>query len=207
MQSYMAIDHPCSGGIFGPTVHRDSARLEHAAYVRPGVECEVAVVLRADLEAGLGPFDRESVAPAVGACLAAIEIVDDRYSDYSLLGTPTLIADDFFGAGCVLAPALSGFDPLALDEARGALWVDGEEVGSGVGADILGHPLDALAWLANSMDSRGETLKAGEVVLLGSVVKTQWVDPGTEVRIEGDLGSARALFSGPSERGERLWMR
>jgi 2-keto-4-pentenoate hydratase len=138
MQSYMGIDHPCAGGIFAPTMHRATAGLEHAAYVRPGVECEVAVRLGADLGPSSAPFDRKSTALAVAACMAAIEIVDDRYSDYSLLGTPTLIADDFFGAGCVLAPEVEGFDPLQLDQVSGTMWVDGEEVGSGVGADVLG---------------------------------------------------------------------
>jgi len=200
MQSYMGIDHPCAGGIFAPTVHRGTAELEHAAYVRPGVECEVAVRLGADLGPSSAPFDRESTALAVAACMAAIEIVDDRYWDYSLLGTPTLIADDFFGAGCVLAPEVEGFDPLGLDQVSGTLWVDGEEVGSGVGADVLGHPLDALAWLANSMVDRGDSLRAGEIILLGSVVRTQWIDPGAEVQIANDpLGAAQARFSGPKE--------
>ena len=50
---------------------------------------------------------RDSVAPSVAACMAAIELVDDRYADYRSLGTPTLIADDFFHVGCVLAPEVT----------------------------------------------------------------------------------------------------
>jgi 2-keto-4-pentenoate hydratase len=196
MQSYMNIDHPCAGGIFGPTVHRLTANLEAAAYVRPGVECEVAVRLAADLGPRQAPFERASVARAIGACATAIEVVDDRYADYALLGTPTLIADDFFGAGCVVGAEVEGIDPLELDRVRGTMWIDGEETGSGAGTDVLGHPLDALVWLATSMAERGATLHAGELILLGSLVRTQWVGAGADVRIRTEpLGEASVRFA------------
>jgi 2-oxo-3-hexenedioate decarboxylase/2-keto-4-pentenoate hydratase len=74
--------------------------------------------------------------------------------------------------------------------------INGVEVGRGVGADILGHPLDALAWLADNMASRGRALKAGEFVTLGSLVATNWVAAGDEVLIEVEgLGEARATFA------------
>ena len=73
--------------------------------------------------------------------------------------------------------------------------INGEEVGTGRGGDILGHPLEALAWLAGSMAARGRALRAGEFVTLGSVVATKWVAAGDEVRIEIEgLGEARATF-------------
>jgi 2-oxo-3-hexenedioate decarboxylase/2-keto-4-pentenoate hydratase len=49
----------------------------------------------------------------------------------------------------------------------------------------MGHPLHALAWLANSLAEHGQPgLKAGEFVLLGSVVETQWLKPGDRVEID-----------------------
>lgn len=195
MQEYMGIDHPCSGGVFAPTVKRGSGDLEHAAFVRPGVECEVAVRLGADLPPERAPFDRPAAAAAVGSCMAAMEIVDDRFEDYTILGTPTLVADDFFGAGCVLGEEHEGLDPFRLADVRGTMLVNGVEVGSGTGADILGHPLEALVWLANSVAARGGGLRVGEFVLLGSIVRTQWVEPGDEVVILVEpLGEARARF-------------
>src|SRR3569833_257057 len=119
--------------------------------------------------------------------MAAIEVVGGRYTDMVGLGAPTLIADDFAGAGCVLGQAVPGFDPRRLDEVRAALRVDGQEVGAGVGSDVLGHPLDALAWLANSLAERGQVLKAGEIVLLGSLVQVHWVSGPCSVEIDNDL--------------------
>jgi 2-keto-4-pentenoate hydratase len=77
----------------------------------------------------------------------------------------------------------------------GRMRINSAEVGSGRGADILGHPLDALAWLANALLARGRRLEAGEIVLLGSVVQTVWVEPGNRVEIEIEgLGGASARF-------------
>lgn len=195
MQRYLNIPNPCAGGIFASTVQHEHGRFVHADFVRVGVECEIAVRLARDL-GGPGPVvDHAMAASAVGACMAAIEIVDDRYVDYGSLGAPTLIADDFFGAGCVLGPPLENFDPTRLGTARASMRIDDRDVGSGVGTDILGEPLEALAWLANNLTQRGQRLKQGDFVLLGSLVQTQWVAAGESVVIENDrLGSARADF-------------
>jgi 2-oxo-3-hexenedioate decarboxylase/2-keto-4-pentenoate hydratase len=164
--------------------------------LRVGVECEIAVRLSADLLPHEGSqFSAETVAPAVQACMAAIEIVDDRYDDYKRFDTPTLIADDFFDAGCVLGAPVTDWRSLDLRSVQGYTQIDGVEVGRGRGGDVMGHPFAALAWLANTMVARGAYLRSGEFVLLGSVVETKWVEPGQEVtiHIEG-LGGASATF-------------
>jgi 2-keto-4-pentenoate hydratase len=195
MQRYLRIPNPCAGGIFASTVQHQFGRFAHADFVRVGVECEIAVLLGHDLAAAGRPVDRATAASAIGACMAAIEIVDDRYVDYHSLGAPTLIADDFFGAGCVLGQPVADFDPALLANARASMRIDDREVGAGVGTDILGEPLEALVWLANSLAQRGQRLHAGDFVLLGSLVQTQWVAAGQSVVIENDrLGSARAQF-------------
>ena len=127
--------------------------------------------------------------------MAAIEVVDDRYRDYRSLDTPTLIADDFFNAGCVLGDPVESWRELDLARVGGRMTVNGDEVGTGRGGDILGHPLAALAWLANARAARGQGLAAGDFVLLGSVVQTRWVDAGdrVEVEVEG-LGRASCRF-------------
>jgi 2-keto-4-pentenoate hydratase len=196
MQAYLGIQNPCAGGVHRATVHDRAARVRHADYVRVGVECEIAVRLRTDLGPASAPFDRARIAAAVDAVLAAMEIVDDRYQDYRTLDVPTLIADDFFNAGCVLGPPIAGWHALDLPALTGVTRVNGSEVGRGEGRAVMGHPFEALAWLANLRASLGLGLRAGEFVLLGSVVETRWVAPGDEVTvaIEG-LGEVRATFA------------
>ena len=118
--------------------------------------------------------------------MAAIEIVEDRYVDYATLDTPTLIADDFFAAGCVLGPERPGLPPGGLADVGATMLVDGEPVGRGTGRDVLGDPLNALAWLARSASERGAPLRAGELVLLGSLVATHWLEPGDAVSVRND---------------------
>ncbi len=111
------------------------------------------------------------------------------------MDTPTLIADDFFDAGCVLGEPVVGWRSLDLASLSGVTWINGVEVGRGRGADVMGHPFEALAWLANSLARRGRYLRAGEFVFTGSVVETKWLQPGDRVVMEIErLGKVEAVF-------------
>jgi 2-keto-4-pentenoate hydratase len=195
MQEYLDIPHPCGGSVFARGVHESGASLRHADFVRVGVECETAVRLARDLAPSAAPFTADSVAQAVDAYLPAIEIVDDRYVDWQTLGAPTLVADDFFAAGCVLGkPVARSAAPDLLDVIGRAL-VNGDEAGRGTGADVLGHPHHALAWLANHLAAGGRGLRAGQIVLTGSLVKTLWLGAGDEVVMDlSGLGTVTADF-------------
>ncbi len=196
MQRFLGIDNPCAGRIFGTTVRQVSGSFDFDRLLHPGVECETAVRLSVDLPPAGAPYDRDSVAHSVGAVMAAIEVVDDRWTDYKAMDTPTLIADDFFGAGCVLGRPVSDWQSVNLAAVEGTMRINGTHVGSGTGSDIMGHPFEALAWLANSMARRGRGLRAGEFVLLGSLVETRWVERGDVVTIElTGLGTASANFA------------
>ncbi len=196
MQRYLEIAHPCAGALYANRTHAAPATVAYADHWRPGVECEIAVRLDKALPAGDAPYDREAVAAAVEACMAAIEIVDDRYEDFRALDTPTLIADDFFSAGAVLGPAVAAWRGVDLAAAGGTMAINGAAVGAGTGADVMGHPFEALTWLANHTAASGRPLAAGDVVLTGSVVETKWVEPGDTVlvAIEG-LGEASVTFA------------
>jgi len=185
MQHFLGIPNPCAGVIFEKTVLHRCGRVPRAGFVRLGIECEIAVELARDLAPAGAPVDRESAGRAVGAVMASIELVDDRYQDFRALGVPTLIADDFFDSGCVLGDPVRDWARLDLSRLSGATHVNGVEVGRGTGALVMGHPFEALAWLANARAKHGfDPLKAGEFVLLGSVVETQWLNAGDEVRVE-----------------------
>ena len=195
MQQYLGISHPCAGGLYMSGVHAAGTSLRYSDYVHVGVECEIAVQLANDLMPSGEPFTADDVASAIDAYRPAIEIVDDRYADWRSMDAPTLIADDFFAAGCVLG------GPVARDQAPdllsviGRAVVNGKEVGRGNGSDVLGHPHRALAWLANHLADRGKMLRAGDFVLTGSLVQTAWLNAGDHVRMELlGLGSVEVDF-------------
>lgn len=195
MQQLMGIAHPCGGAIFARRVHDSPVQLRCADYVNVAVECEIAVRLAADLPGGR-VYDRESVAGAVGACMAAIEIIDDQNADYKKADALNLIANNAWNGGVVLGPARSDWRQRDLAALSGRMLINDQSVGNGVGADVLAHPLNALAWLANTMAERGRPLRAGMVVSTGSIVSTKWPKPGDTVsaEIEG-LGAAVAHFA------------
>ncbi len=182
MQAYLEVDHPCAGTLLANTVQFERGRFPRSDLCRPGVECEIAVEIGEDILTDVD-LDASSVASYVRAARASIELVDDRWTRFAEVSTPTLVADHFFNAGCVLgAPAHVA--PETLDAVEGAMSINGVSVGTGKGEDILGHPLAALAWLANHRRLRGAPLRAGQLVSLGSMVKTSWIEAGDTVEIE-----------------------
>ena len=196
MQKMVGVPHPCEGAIFDDRVHRGTARLAAAGFRHIGVESEIAVEIGHDLDGLAGPYTRETVADAVAAVMAGIELVDDRDCVYGTLHGVNLIADNSFNFGCVVGEPKRDWHGLDLAAARGRMVINGETVGEGRGGDVMGHPFEALAWLANSLVARGKPLQAGQLVLTGSVVATKWLKPGDEMAtvIDG-IGEARLVVS------------
>ncbi len=196
MQTFLCIPNPCAGGVLSSAVHHRGAVFAHQDFLRVGVECEIVVWMEDDLPLAPVPFDRDNVAVAVGACSAGMEVVDDRYVDYKSLDTPTLIADDFFDAAVVIGEPYRDWRSLDLSALGGVTRINDREVGRGRGADVMGHPLEALAWLANSLAQRGQFLRKGHFVFTGSLVETKWVSRGDRVVMNVDrLGSVEAVFA------------
>lgn len=190
MQEVVGLPSPCAGGMFARTIFAGEARLSIDSMFRPGVECEIAVRLGSDVPPGR--HTRDSVAAHVGAVMAAMEVVDDRYCDYRRLDAPALIADDFFHVACVHGPEVADWRSLDLTKLVGRTLIGGVEQGRGVGADVMGHPFEALAWLATRLGGYGRGLRAGEIVMLGSLVGTRWIERPTRATIEVE-GLGRAV--------------
>ena len=195
MQAYLGLAGPAAGFVQAANLQAETGAFRFAELIAPGVECEVGLRLGADLPAG--PCTRAEAAAAVAEVFAAIEIVEKRYNDLGALGTPTLIADQVFHRAGVLGAPAGGWRAADLGAIRGRISVDGALRGEGVGADLLGHPFEALAWLAGSpAAAQFGGLKAGQVVFLGSVTPPIWLDGPCRVAVEFDvLGKAEAVFA------------
>lgn len=194
MQAYLGLAGPAAGFVQAETLQQGAGRFRFADLIAPGVECEVGLRLGADLPPG--PCSRAEAAAAVAEVFAAIEIVEKRYIDLAELGTPTLIADQVFHRAGVLGAPAAGWREADLGAIRGRIRVDGALRGEGVGADLLGHPFAALAWLAGSQAAAAfGGLRAGQVVFLGSVTPPIWLDgPGTVAVAFDLLGEVTARF-------------
>lgn len=184
MQAYLNIPEPCAGGVLASDLHHGVGRFKDAKRLL-GVECEIAVRLKSDL-GGDGTPSMETTRVAVGGVMAAIELVEDRYLDWRAMDAPTLIADDFFQRACVIGDPLPNWEDHDLAGLIGRMSINDAAPLEGVGRDILGHPLEALRWLAGR-----RRIPARSIVMLGSVVQTQWLSPGARVTVSlGDLSRA-----------------
>jgi 2-keto-4-pentenoate hydratase len=184
MQEYLGLSGPAAGFMAVGNLHRSGAMVRFAEFVRPGVECELAVRLARDLPPGLCTPER--AAGAVGELFAAIEIVENRYGELLELGVPTLIADQVFHVAAVLGePAVEDWHTLDIGALRGRLVVDGHQRDTGVGADLMGHPMNCLSWLAGSAVAEAfGGLNAGQVVMLGSVTPPIWLTGPASITVD-----------------------
>jgi 2-keto-4-pentenoate hydratase len=172
MQQMCGIDQPICGTIFSSRVFKSGAHLSMTDYGRLGLEFEICVRLGRDLDPRDEPFTPEQVGEAIDAVAAAIELVDDRQADYSILDINTLVADNSWNAGVVIGDFTP--PPARLDILEGIAFQDGAEIARGHGADALGHPFVPLAWLANHLAANGRQLRKGDIVMTGSIVTTRF---------------------------------
>ncbi|HEX3864621.1 MAG TPA: fumarylacetoacetate hydrolase family protein [Stellaceae bacterium] len=191
MQKLCGVDEPCFGAIFAKEVHQPRAELKTADYCRLGIETEIAVRLGEDLPQG---GDRNRVGAAVDACMAAIEVLEDLRHDYKRLSAAAMVAGNVWNAGAVLGAPVTDWRAVDLAKAAARLTINGREIGSGHGGDVMGNPLNALAWLANKCAAMGRPLKRGMVVLTGSMVPIQFPNPGDHAIVEvAGLGTAELV--------------
>lgn len=192
MRKMVGLDDSIGGAMHDKQVVRAPAKVRAADYGRLIVEFEVAVQLRADLPARSSPHTRESVAAAVGAVMPAFELADDRNADYTGLASMVfgLIADNAWNEGAVLGAPVTDWSSIDLAALHGVATINGEVVGDGYGRDVMGHPLEALAWVANNLIQRGKHLRAGQFVITGSLVRSKFPQAGDTVGFDlGALGS------------------
>jgi 2-keto-4-pentenoate hydratase len=182
MQVFCGIDHPIAGVVLANRVHRSGATVRIADFGRLGLEFEIAVRVKSDVPVTGTPYTAEAIQPHIDGVCAAIEIVDDRNADYSSLDVRSLVADNSWNGGIVLSEFATKWPDLK--DVLGHAAKDRIAIGEGHGRDILGHPFNSVAWLATQLASRGETLKAGQVVMTGSVMKTVFPAEDATYRFE-----------------------
>ncbi|MSO54787.1 MAG: hydratase [Rhodospirillales bacterium] len=197
MQTYLGVDSPIAGGMYAKGIHPSGMALRRDDFIAPGVECEIALTLGADLPASGAPYTQRSVARAVATCHAAVEVADNRYKDFRAFGTASLVADDFFHGAFVYGRPVA--PKIDLAAAKGHMTINGKRFGTGSGADLMGHPYAVLAWLANHLAETGQPLKAGHIIACGSVTPVGWFKdlPKGEKVIEvafAGLGEVRLRF-------------
>jgi 2-keto-4-pentenoate hydratase len=174
VQVQLGVDQPDFGALFEDMAIPSGGTLEASRVLQPRAEAEIALVLGQDIDDP--EASAEYVAAATSYAVAAIEIVDSRIADWKITFADT-VADNGSSAFFVLGEERKPLAGLDLYTCGMALEVNGAVASLGAGAACLGHPLNAAAWLARTLNAAGESLRAGDILLTGAL--------GPMVRLNG----------------------
>lgn len=190
-QRQLNVDGPFYGRMMSAFCFDSPAQLDAGQFFMRVVEAEFAFLMARGLPARSTAYSVEETAAAVAAVLPGIEIVDSRFDDWTSIGAKSLIADNACHAAWVKGSLTA--DWQGIDLAGQSVWltVSGAEGEpklhrEGSGRAVLGHPLNALAWLANQLSAHGRGLEAGQYVTTGVTMEVYMAERGD--RIKGDFG-------------------
>lgn len=188
----LGVFQPDFGWLTDGMVFNEGEAVPASSLIQPKAEGEIAFLLKKTLQ-GPGVTAADVLAATEGV-MACFEIVDSRIRDWKIKIQDT-VADNASCGVFVLGDRL--VDPRDVDLATCGMVLEknGEIVATGAGAAALGHPANAVAWLANTLGAHGIALEAGEVVLSGSLAAMVPVKAGDNLRvIIGGIGSCSVRF-------------
>ena len=192
LQETFEVSEPVCAFLLASGVLTSGAAIPAGRFVKPAVEAEVAFVMKRDL-AGPGVTAPRALLAVEGA-LPALELIDFRHSGKAV-GTD-VIADGVYAKAIVLGGALTPMTGIDLALEGLVYEQSGTVVGTATAAEVLGTPLNSLAWIANHLGARGLGLRAGDVVMTGSVSKVLQPRAGDIVRATYTrLGSVSVRFA------------
>ena len=195
-QRHIGVSEPLAGRLFADFVLADGARIEAAPLLMRVIEAEFAFRMGRDLPPRGRPYEVAEAVEAAAGLNLAIEVPDARFERFAEVGPAQIAADDAFAAWFVLGPALQDWRGLDLPRQQVRVTRNGSLAGEGRGANVLGDPRVALAWIANERAARGEGLKAGEIITTGTCVTPVPIGPGDRMEAEFlGLGSVRVAFA------------
>jgi 2-keto-4-pentenoate hydratase len=195
-QRHIGVTEPLGGRLFAKFCHPDGALLPAGKLHMRVAEAEFAFRMAKDLPPRPTPYTLDEVMKAVATLHLAIEVPDSRYRDFARVGAPQLAADDSCACFFVLGAEAIGWRGVDLAAHPVVGHKNGAVAERGSGANVLGDPRVALAWLANDRAVRGDGLKAGQIVTTGTCIKPVLISPGDQVVADfGALGRVRIEFS------------
>ncbi len=188
----LGVSQPDFGYLLSGMIADQVSAVPFDSLIQPKAEGEIAFVLKRDLQ---GPHvTNADVLAATEGVMACFEIVDSRIDNWKIRIEDT-VADNASSGVFVLGSTLIDPRRVDLNLCGMVLEKNGELVATGAGAAALGSPVNAVAWLANALGRFGISLKAGEVILSGSLAAMIPVQRGDRFRMQiGGIGDCSVRF-------------
>lgn len=191
----LGVNGPLSGRMLSHSTHKSGASLNTEEFFRRIVELEFAFIMEKDVPTTPEPYTASSITSYIESFIPAIEIVDHHYTDFTKVGANALIADNAIHGAIVLGNPVPEWQSTDLSEYQVQLFVNNNLFSQGIGKNVLGSPLNVMAWLANHLQSRGIGLKSGDLVSTGTACEIYEAEKGDKVLADfGELGSVSASF-------------
>ena len=192
VMNMLGVYQPDFGYLLDAMIVNEGEAIDSATLIQPKAEGEIAFLLQRDLMGpGIGNAD---VLAATECVMPCFEIVDSRIRDWKIKIQDT-VADN---ASCgVFVLGDRAVDPRRVDLTTCGMVLEknGEIIATGAGAAALGSPVNAVAWLANTLGRLGIGLKAGEIVLSGALAAMFPAVKGDNFRVSiGGLGACSVRF-------------
>lgn len=181
IQEMCGVSEPAYGAVFKEFIHHDHHEVDMNDFIRFGIEFEVCFEIGKDVPHSDTPYDHHSIVPYIDSVMPAFELIDDRDADYSHLDAASILTDRCWCNGIVLGSHVSAWKAIGIGALPTEVSVNGTINDRGNTRDALGNPLNSVAFVANHLAVHGKQLKAGEVVMTGSALKTQFPKSGDEI--------------------------
>ncbi len=188
----MGVATPVFGFVSDYMSRPDGGEIQTSELIHPKVEAEICIVTKAPLK---GPGCHVgAVLAATDFVVPAVEIIDSRYRDFKF-DLKSVIADNTSASRFVVGGRMRSVDELDLRTLGVVLEKNGKIVAMAAGAAVVGHPLNAVAMLANHLGARGEEIPAGSFIMTGGVTEAIAVEAGDHVAVRfQDLGTVSMRF-------------
>lgn len=178
-QQFFGVTEPAWGRIFAPEVHESGVAIALAGFDAVSIEPELCAVLGEGVQDLSGPVGRAAALRAIDHFRPAIELIDQRGVAMPDVQLAQAIAVNVFNAGIVLGAGRIAPEALELDTLQVTLSLDGEQAGEVTGGAPQ-DPVEAVAWLLNTLQARGLRAAPGMVVMCGTHLPLRVLEP--EVR-------------------------
>lgn len=175
----MGVDTPIYGYIF------DSMKVEdvivYSNYIHPKIEAEIGIVLKEDIQ---GPgVTREDVLENIAYVFSVVEVIDSRYKDFDFK-LSDVIADNSSAKGYIFSDQKVLDEQLDLAKEEVEIIQNGEVVAKGAGYNVLDHPAESIAALANMLAKQGQIVKKGEPIMTGGMTAAVAIQPGDVIEVK-----------------------
>ena len=194
-QTQLNVPGPLFGQMLSFSHFQSPVTLSASDFTRRIIEAEFGIVVAADVPVSATPYDATTIRPWIAAVLPGIEIVSHRYVDWSTVGAPSVAADNAIHGAWIQGTPLIDGRTLDLAHHEVTLTVNGHLFDRGTGANVLGHPFNVVAWLANELPKHGQRLKAGDFITTGVVMNVYNAQTGDAIVADfGVLGQIELKF-------------